>query len=152
MNNKILFAIVLAFCVAVLIILIRFLLANRQKDKIKYVLEQPPLPDKRDTGERVSDLLDQGKRLEAIRLVREEENLSLSEAKDFVDSFETGIEFLPTGESKPLTEEELVEKVFELLLKNKKIDAIKLVRDNKLTGLKEAKEFVEDIERRRNLE
>jgi ribosomal protein L7/L12 len=150
MNNEILFVFVLALCTAILIILIRFLLANRQKDKISYTLQQSPPPDKRDLGERVSDLLEQDKRLEAVRLVREQENLSLNEAENFVDSFATGIVFSPTGENKPLSTEELEEKVFVLLLQNKKLEAINMVQENKLVGLDEAKEIVEQIERRHN--
>jgi ribosomal protein L7/L12 len=151
MNNKTLFLIVLAFCIAVLAVIIRFLFANRQKDKINYEIMQAPEPEMKDLAERVSDLIDEEKRPEAIRLVREETDLTLSEAEDFVDSFETGIEFLPTGDNKPLTTDELEGNVFELLLQNKRIEAIQLVQDKRLIGLREAKEFVEAIERRHNL-
>jgi ribosomal protein L7/L12 len=77
--------------------------------------------------------------------------MSSDDAEDYVESFEQGITFLSTDKDRSLTEEELENKVFELLLQNKKMEAIPLVRENKLIGLKEAKEFVESVEKKHNL-
>jgi ribosomal protein L7/L12 len=152
MNSRALLIIVIVFCLGILALLIRLLLANRRKDRIKYGAAAPPQEtDKRDLDERVSELVDRDRKSEAIHLVREEKNMSSDDAEDYVESFEQGITFLSTDKDRSLTEEELENKVFELLLQNKKMEAIPLVRENKLIGLKEAKEFVESVEKKHNL-
>lgn len=144
--------IVLVFCLLVLALLIRLLLANRSKDRIKYgTASLPQETDKRNLDERVNELVDRNRKAEAIHLVREEKNMSSEEAMDYVESFEQGISFLSTDKNSSLTSEELENKVYNLLLQNKKLDAIIFVRKIKLTGLKESKEFVESVEKKHNL-
>jgi len=151
MNSRVLLIIVFLFCLFILALLIRLLLSNRRKDRIKYTVElPPPESDKRNLDERVSELVDRGRDREAINLVREEENINLEDAEDYVESSEQGITFLSTEKERALTTEELESKVFDLLLQNKKLEAITLVRENKLIGLKESKEFVEAVEKKHN--
>jgi len=151
MNSRVLLIIVFLFCLFILALLIRLLLSNRRKDRIKYTVElPPPESDKRNLDERVSELVDRGRDREAINLVREEENINLEDAEDYVESSEQGITFLSTEKERALTTEELESKVFDLLLQNKKLEAITLVRENKLIGLKESKEFVEVVEKKHN--
>ena len=153
MNNRALLITVIVFCLLVLALLIRLLLANRRKDRVKYTVnELPPEPDKRNLDERVSELVDKDRKAEAIHLAREEKKLSREDAEDYVESFEQGITFLSTDKERSLTSEELENKVFELLLQGKKMKAINMVRENKLTGLKESKEFVEAVEKKHNLD
>jgi ribosomal protein L7/L12 len=113
------------------------------------VEEQPSEHEEKNLDERVCELLDSDRKLEAINLVRVEKNMRWKDAEDYVESFEQGVTFLPTEEE--LTSEELEDKVFELLLQNKKTEAIELVRENKLTGLEESVEFVEEVERKHGL-
>ena len=152
MNSNALLILVITICLLILSMLIRLLLANRRKDRIKYSVEAfPPESGKRSLDERVSELVDGGRKTEAIHLVREEKNMSLKDSKDYVESFEQGISFISTDKNRLLTSEELENKVYNLLLQNKKLDAIIFVRENKLIGLKESKEFVESVEKKHNL-
>jgi ribosomal protein L7/L12 len=62
-----------------------------------------------------------------------------------------GIAFESAEKEEAIEPEELDGKVFELLMKKRKIDAIKLVKENLDIGLKEAKDYVEEIEKKLNL-
>lgn len=94
-------------------------------------------------------LIAQDKKIEAIKRVREAGKVSLKEAKDYVESLAMGktspMTDLPTPTMPPTPA--LKAKVRELLAAGKKIEAIKMVRDESGMGLKEAKEYVEAIER-----
>lgn len=102
----------------------------------------------------VKQMLNQGIKIEAVKLVKEKLGLGLKEAKDFVDDIENGQN--PTVSSSTLTSsdnlqaidsEEFVQKIYHLLYKNQKIEAVKLVVDAQGLGLREAKEYVDKIER-----
>lgn len=150
MNSRVLLILVILFCLTILAFLIRLLASNRSKDRINYKFEdKPPVQDEKDLDERVCDLLDADRKLDAIQLVRVEKKMRWQDAEDYVESFEKGIEFLPSEQE--LTPEELENKVFELLLQNRKTEAVELVRMNNLTGLEESAEFVEDVERKHGL-
>lgn len=100
--------------------------------------------------EGVQQLVREGKKIEAVKLVREQTDLGLKEAKDAVDSIERG----ETPELRPratATQHGVsgvdLDEINELLLQNKKIEAIKLYREQTGVGLKEAKDAIEAIEK-----
>lgn len=101
--------------------------------------------------DRVRNALARKNKIEAIKLVREQTGLGLKEAKDYVDALERGqsVPPLPTQSMpKPkLDQHELHRQVHGLLQANQKIDAIKLVREQTGLGLKEAKDYVDALEK-----
>jgi hypothetical protein len=112
------------------------------------LLENPPLPHGVDI-DAVRQLVSEGQKIEAIKLVREQTGLGLKEAKDAVEAIER-------GESPLLTLHTTVvahgvsgvdlDEINELLLQDKKIEAIKLYREQTGVGLKEAKDAIKAIE------
>jgi ribosomal protein L7/L12 len=107
--------------------------------------------------DRVAEAIGSNRKLDAIRLYRESSGLGLKESKDFIENLmsperqirmkldallkHSGISFddqsnVPSG-------------VLEALRRGQKIEAIRLYRESTHSGLKEAKERVEEIERER---
>lgn len=92
-----------------------------------------------------------GKKIEAIKIVRERLGIGLKEAKELVervgdagpigsrDAISTSSESAPHPTSLP-------PEAYEALRAGNKIEAIKIVRDRHALGLKEAKDLVERIE------
>jgi ribosomal protein L7/L12 len=102
-----------------------------------------PQVRRRDT-DRVGALLAAGKKkIEAIKELREQTGMGLREAKDYVDALET------TGEPPAPRTGEVSEYTLalarELLASGKKIQAVKVVRDETGWGLKQSKDFVEGL-------
>jgi ribosomal protein L7/L12 len=95
----------------------------------------------------VQQLLQQGQKIQAIKLVRERSNVGLKEAKAYVDGLERG-EAPPSA--RPVTLDDvppgLVEEAGTLLARAQKIEAIKLVREHTGMGLKAAKDWVDRLE------
>jgi ribosomal protein L7/L12 len=112
------------------------------------LLEGKPAPSGVDV-ERIQQLLRAGKKIDAIKLVREQTGLGLKEAKDAVEAIERGetvdLTLRATSTTHVVSGIDL-NQVNELLLQDKKIEAIKLVREQTGLGLKEAKDVVEAIE------
>lgn len=101
--------------------------------------------------ERVRLLVQAGKKIEAIKLVREETDLGLKEAKDIVEAIERGeTPTLPPRAAPRAATHGIsgvdVAAITALLAQNKKIEAIKLYREQTGLGLKEAKDAVEALE------
>jgi len=112
----------------------------------------------------VARLLAEGNKIAAIKLVRERTGLGLAEAKEFVEHGDFGsaaprqpgaTEEDPSRRSGPWAAEETrsgslspadMAEVARELAKGRKIQAIKLVRERTGMGLKEAKDFVEDLD------
>ncbi|MBP9191897.1 MAG: hypothetical protein KBF96_05040 [Ignavibacteria bacterium] len=104
----------------------------------------------------VNEFISQGKKIEAIKYVRETCNTSLSDSKELIDKMElmlrSGSEkFHKDGEAE--MKEIIVEsdtlldnKVKTLLLSGNKILAIKLVAEDHKKGLAEAKNYVDNFE------
>jgi ribosomal protein L7/L12 len=88
--------------------------------------------------------IDRGNKLEAIRLLRTKTGIGLAAAKDAV---ETG--YLPDREtpSQSHTYDQLPAEVVTALQMGNKIEAIKLLREARSLGLKEAKDIVDAAER-----
>lgn len=104
----------------------------------------------------VQDLIQGNEIISAIKLVKDKTGLGLKECKDIVESiskfsFTNGKTFDETShfsKDETLSENKIVEELNTLLLQNKKIEAIKLVIDNTGMGLKDAKNFVESIQKK----
>ena len=89
----------------------------------------------------VADLLRSGQKIEAIKRYRELVGVGLKEAKDAVEAMERG-EAVPVA---PLVSAPTAS-VHDLLREGRKIEAIKLYREQSGLGLKEAKDAVEAME------
>jgi ribosomal protein L7/L12 len=97
-------------------------------------------------------LLDRGEKVEAIKLYREQTGAGLRDAKDAVEAIGAGRPVADhrtsPGPVDPGFEAELV----KLLRSGRKIQAIQRHRERTGTGLKEAKDAVERLERGEGLE
>lgn len=93
-------------------------------------------------------LVSLGKKIEAIKLIRERFGLGLKEAKDLVDGLEQGksTEFQVTFQPRTPLSIDYESEVRRLLAAGNKIGAIKLIRQNTGIGLKEAKDAAEAME------
>ena len=92
-------------------------------------------------GQELVELIRQGRMIEAIKLVREQTGCGLVEAKAAVDKLQREV----VAGSGRLAGEEM-DKIRELLRAGRKIEAIKLHRQQTGAGLKEAKDAVDAIE------
>jgi ribosomal protein L7/L12 len=95
--------------------------------------------DSSDLESRVHTLLDQGLKIEAIKLYREATGAGLKEAKDAVENLEY-LGKLPIQDFPGLEAE-----INDLLEQGQKIAAIKHYRDKTGAGLKEARDAVEAL-------
>ncbi|OGA20694.1 MAG: hypothetical protein A3I02_13945 [Betaproteobacteria bacterium RIFCSPLOWO2_02_FULL_67_26] len=97
----------------------------------------------------IRGLLAQGKKIEAIKLVREKTGSPLAEAKETVESIEEGRSPARDG----LTDvasllrmaKELGPEIGPLIAQGRKVEAIKLIRERTGMGLKEAKDIVDRL-------
>lgn len=91
-------------------------------------------------------ILAAGHKIEAIKRVREETGLGLKEAKDLVEAMERGA---PVSIHAPVPARayhgDLDREAKMLVAAGRKIEAIKLVREQKNLGLAEAKDYVERL-------
>jgi len=104
----------------------------------------------------VQDLLARHEKIEAIKRVREVTHWGLKEAKDYVDAIEVVGGLSPAGRpygnlsNVPVHQREIsaeaLGRVQDLLARRQKIEAIKVVREVTNWGLKEAKDFVDELE------
>ena len=99
-----------------------------------------------ETPQRIAELIRQGKKIEAIKLLRETTGIGLKEAKDEVDRLSAEL----AGQALPLrmpntAGESVSKEVLELAREGRKIEAIKRLREQTGLGLKEAKEQVEEL-------
>ena len=92
-------------------------------------------------------LLNEGKKIEAIKLYRHHTGAGLAEAKDAVELIERSE---PLPDSKPVTDD-LEKQILELMAGGQKIAAIKLHRERTHVGLKEAKDAVEALASRHGI-
>ena len=102
----------------------------------------PAMPIDDDLEERVRSLMDEGQKIEAIKLYRERTGAGLKDSKDAVEA-------IGRGEGRPSRQDDrgFQEEVVSLLEQGQKIGAIKLYRERTGVGLKEAKDAVEAIQR-----
>ena len=86
-----------------------------------------------------------GNKIDAVKMLRKELNISLIEAKELVEKVSAGDNDLGIRiylTRKPVS---VSEKALEFLREGKKIDAIKVVREETGLGLKDSKELVEKV-------
>jgi ribosomal protein L7/L12 len=91
-------------------------------------------------GQELAELVRQGRKIEAIKLVREQTGCGLAEAKAAVEKLERGEPLEATPPAGDVTEE-----VRALVRAGRMIEAIKLYRERTGAGLKEAKDAVDGI-------
>jgi ribosomal protein L7/L12 len=92
----------------------------------------------------IDALLNQGRKIDAIKIVRERTGWDLKEAKDFVETQERAGQAaaaVPLGK----LPRDIDSEVRRLVAAGKKIDAIKLVRERTGLGLNEAKDLVDGL-------
>lgn len=90
----------------------------------------------------IQQLLENGRKIEAVKRYREVTGVGLAEARNAVESLEQG-GALPG--SRQLSGSSVAEDVMSLLGRGQKIEAIKLYRTQTGSSLKEAKAAVEEI-------
>jgi ribosomal protein L7/L12 len=104
-----------------------------------------------DAMAQIQRLVAQGKKIQAIKLVREHTGLGLKEAKDLVDRMAdsatvAALDLPAAGPQLPPSSDEVMARVRALAAQGKKINAIKELRDHTPgLGLKEAKDIVERL-------
>lgn len=96
-----------------------------------------------DNSQRIAELIQKGQKLEAIKLLRETTGVSLKEAKEEIDRLIAALEGKPIPQSQQ--GHHISSEVRLLAQQGKKIEAIKLLREQEGIGLKEAKELVETL-------
>lgn len=117
----------------------------------------PQLPAELASDYEIRRLLAEGNKIQAIKRVRELTGLGLKEAKDYVDRLPAGAPF-EYAASEPVTAEPATfapdpafeQEIRQLLTQRQKIEAIKRVRELTGLGLKEAKDYVDALERQRS--
>jgi ribosomal protein L7/L12 len=122
----------------------------------------PPPPDlapldDSDFRARVLDEIEAGRKIEAIRIVRERTRLGLGEAKALVDALAAGDDSveISTAAVDPaddvarvaLADTELGARLVMEIAAGRKIEAIKLLRERIGIGLREARDAIEAMER-----
>ncbi len=93
-------------------------------------------------AQRVAEMMAQGRKIEAIKLLRELTGMGLAEAKSAVERLEAG-EPLPPFERG--TARELPEDVRQLASTGHAIEAVKRLRERTGMSLKDAKELVDSV-------
>ncbi|MGE3805946.1 MAG: ribosomal protein L7/L12 [Gemmataceae bacterium] len=93
-------------------------------------------------------LLEEGRKIEAIQLVREETGMGLAEAKSFVEALQRG----DGSEATPGAASDFEQELLALLRQDKKIEAVKLFREETGASLKEAYDAVRALAARHGVE
>jgi ribosomal protein L7/L12 len=102
----------------------------------------PLMPIDDDLESRVRSLMDEGQKIEAIKLYRERTGAGLKDSKDAVEAIGRG-----QGPPSRQDDRDFRDEVLSLLEQGQKIGAIKLFRERTGVGLKEAKDAVEAMQR-----
>jgi len=102
----------------------------------------------------IEDALREGNKIQAIKIYKEATGEGLLEAKQAIDGWNlSAIDEAELWRDKhyapaenQISETEIVQKIGDYLAKGKKLEAIKWIKNLKEMGLKEAKDYVEDVE------
>jgi ribosomal protein L7/L12 len=103
-----------------------------------------------ESSTKIADLIREGRKIEAIKLLRESTGIGLKQAKEEVERLSkemSGQASSPaiSDAGGPGPSGALSKEVVDLARQGKKIQAIKLLREQTGIGLKEAKEQVEEV-------
>jgi len=133
--------------VAVIAIGIQIAVHNRPPTERAPSLNQTELDAKLQHPDEIRQLLIASKKIQAIKLYREETGANLQQAKRAVDHMEAQVRREQEEErlAAPSTGERNMEEVWRLIRGGQKINAIKAYRQNTGTGLKEAKVAVDHL-------
>jgi ribosomal protein L7/L12 len=109
----------------------------------------PHAPPSADLADRLRALLAAGKKIQAIKELRDRTGLSLADAKSYIDDLPSGrplpptlpAPLAPTAEMSPAT----VARARELIAADKPIQAVKAIREDTGWSLKAAKDAMERI-------
>ena len=98
----------------------------------------------------VQDLLAAGQKVEAVKRVREYTGWGLKESKDYVDAVQAG-QTPPVGQvvtpaAGKVDEDLMRSEVEQLLRADRKVEAVKRVREYTGWGLKESKDYVDALQ------
>ncbi|MBV6397406.1 MAG: 50S ribosomal protein L7/L12 [Anaerolineales bacterium] len=96
--------------------------------------------------QKIHELIDANQIIQAIQVYRSATGVSLAEAKQAVDEMRRMEAARPSSDSRDYDNPVLESKVKSLLAKGKKIEAVKIYREEYGIGLKEAKDAVDQIE------
>ena len=115
------------------------------------MMEQPRVMhsvSSENADEYLRELIKENRLIEAIKLVRLKTGMGLKEAKDYVEELKAGKNVSPLSERDQTTSEEkenFKKEVVRLAASGHKIEAIKVLRHATGIGLKEAKDYVENL-------
>jgi len=100
-----------------------------------------------ESTEQIAELIRQGNKIEAIKLLRETTGVDLKRAKEEIDRLAASIDSNEISRASGMVDQSATvsPEVEELARQGKKIEAIKLLRAQAGIGLKEAKERVEAV-------
>ncbi len=144
--------IIIALCLITVFILLAIVAVviiarNRQIEEEKpqtfstAAMAPATLPD--DFNGQILTLMQQGRKIDAVKHYRQYTNVGLKEAKEAVEAMERGE---PITFQEPVLDASWQTQVAEALWQGRKIEAIKIYRQATGVGLKEAKEAVEAME------
>lgn len=131
--------------IAVLVAGIGFVVTVMRRRDVEVISLKPPSPSRspspREPPETLQELLRAGKKINAIKVYREQHGVGLKEAKDAVERMMAGQphELPPKALLREVNDSEIEASIRRGAL----IDAIKLYREKNGVGLKEAKDAVE---------
>lgn len=98
-----------------------------------------------ETTRRVRELLRQGQKVEAVKLLRDATGMGLKEAAEEVDRLGAGEGPVASATPRRVGYDDVSDEVRRLATSGRKIEAVKLLRTEAGLGLKEARERVERI-------
>lgn len=99
-----------------------------------------------DQVQNLHDLIHARQILQAIKLYREATGVSLAEAKQAIEEMARNEFTKPPDDVRDMDNPILTSRIKSLLARKRKIDAVKIYREEYGVGLKEAKDAVEQIE------
>lgn len=123
----------------------------RRRNKTAPVTPAAPVSDiyynvPEEVTQNIKAMLLQGRKIEAIKYLKDNVSMGLKEAKDYVEGLTIEDEEKVTREpGLNNLDAETVEEARELLRQGHKMEAIKSIREESGISLKEAKEFVESL-------
>lgn len=125
------------------------LLAAGKSVAITHVTTETTAADPETVMAEISQLIQNGQKIEAIKRYRELSGLGLKEAKDAIDAMEAGRSVPPppmrSEISDAVTQATNMARVAGLVQSGNKLEAIRLYRETFGVGLKEAKDAVEQL-------